>query len=225
MTGLVVWLASAWAGEPSAVVVWMDDVPVGWAWAEPGPDEGTTIVRWSPEEASEATRATLEQLATGATARLSVTDPDDAADAGQLLTPHTVTLKFTTSAEHKGGEERPIQWSIEWLVEGQKVTVTQGAKPTASASAPWTGLARGPVSEWFDEGEVTFAPEGDGRPWAALTVTTSGAIASERPVEEKLELTLADGEGFQFSWTAALSGEPRGGRVEWKAFDQAMWRD
>jgi len=58
---------------------------------------------------------------------VNIKDPSHKNTVGEVAFIQTAPYKFTTGAESKGGEDKPIQWKLDLLCEGQKVTINQKA--------------------------------------------------------------------------------------------------
>jgi hypothetical protein len=58
---------------------------------------------------------------------VNIKDPTHKNTVGEVAFIQTAPTKFTTGAENKGGEDKPIQWKMDLLCEGQQVTISQKA--------------------------------------------------------------------------------------------------
>lgn len=58
---------------------------------------------------------------------VNIMAPDHKSQVGEVTFIQTAPIKFTTAAEHKGGEEKPMQWTWDMICEGQKMVITQKA--------------------------------------------------------------------------------------------------
>ncbi|MCC7066071.1 MAG: hypothetical protein IT456_24960 [Planctomycetes bacterium] len=58
---------------------------------------------------------------------VNIKDPSHKNTVGEVAFIQTAPYKFTTGAESKGGEDKPIQWKLDLLCEGQQVTISQKA--------------------------------------------------------------------------------------------------
>lgn len=58
---------------------------------------------------------------------VNIKDPTHKKTVGEVVFIQTAPTKFTTGAENKGGEDKPLQSTIEWAIEEQRVKIGQQA--------------------------------------------------------------------------------------------------